>query len=163
MLDKLNLIDKQTKILDYGCAVGFLIGGFYKYGFQNVFGYDISQWALDKAKKNNIQIVDVLKKQNFDIGIFLDVLEHMIDNEISNVLVNNNFDKIIVRIPCSVEENKKEFFLDVSKKDKTHINCKTETEWVKFFKQYNYNVCLKLNLYNIYNSKGCFCAIIIKK
>ena len=121
--NKIGLLDKNTKILDYGCAVGFLIKGFENMGFKNVYGYDISEWAIEQAKKINCKILKKIDS-HYNMGIFLDVLEHMKDEEIFNVFNNTSFDYMIVRIPCSHESNPDNFYLDISKIDETHINCK---------------------------------------
>ena len=158
---KIGLLDKNTKILDYGCAVGFLIKGFENLGFNNVYGYDISDWAIEQAKKLNCKILDELDK-HYDLGIFLDVLEHMTDNEILKVFNETNFNYIIVRIPCSHESDPNNFYLDISKIDETHINCKTPINWIDFFDKLGYNRYFKLNMTTIYNSDGCFCYLFIK-
>lgn len=157
----LGLVKKNSKILDYGCAVGFLIKAFKKNGYKNICGYDISEWATNYAvKKHNCKIVKKLSK-NYDIGIFLDVLEHMTDKSISKVFKNTFFEKIIVRIPCS-ESKKNKFFLKISRKDQTHINCKSKKNWISFFRKSGFKHFFKLNLNTIYDSKGCMCYLVFK-
>src|SRR5258708_11963454 len=51
LFDKLRLTDKKGKILDYGCAVGFLMEGFRELGYKNVYGYDLSKSAVMQAEK----------------------------------------------------------------------------------------------------------------
>ena len=159
--NKIGLLDKNTKILDYGCAVGFLIKGFENIGFNNVYGYDISEWAIEQAKKINCKILKKIDS-HYNMGIFLDVLEHMKDEEIFNVFNNTSFDYMIVRIPCSHESNPDNFYLYISKIDETHINCKTPKKWIDFFSKLGYNRYFKLNMSTIYNSDGCFCYFFIK-
>ncbi len=157
---KLGLIESGSKILDYGCGVGFLINAFNKLGFKNVYGYDISKWATNYARKLNCKI----KKKydgNYDIGIFLDVLEHMEDKEIKKVFKKAKFNKLLVRIPVSINKKKRKFYLKISRVDKTHINCKTKNEWIKLFKNFGFKKFLKLNLNTIYDSKGCLCLLIV--
>ena len=93
-LNRIGLLNKNTKILDYGCAVGFLIKGLENIGLKNVYGYDISDWASKQAIKNNCKLINKLKG-NFQMGIFLDVLEHMNDSEILKVFKTISFDRII--------------------------------------------------------------------
>ena len=157
---KLGLIDKNYKILDYGCGVGFLIKAFKKIGFKKIYGFDISSWAKKYAKKLNCRIVNKTDGK-YDMGIFLDVLEHMTDKEIKNVFKKTKFDKLLLRIPCSEEPNSKKFYLKISRIDKTHINCKTKNEWINLFKSFGYKSFLKLNLNTIYDSKGCLCLLVI--
>ena len=46
--------------------------------------------------------------------------------------INSNI--ILVRIPCSLE-GQKDFYLEISRADKTHINCKSKNQWIDFFKK----------------------------
>lgn len=157
---KFDILNKESIILDYGCSLGFLINGFEKIGVSKVYGYDISEWAVEQAKKDQCKIISTLEG-TFDLGIFLDVLEHMEDSEITKVFSKINFNYVLVRIPCSVEENPTEFHLEVSRADNTHINCKTEKDWIEFFKKLGYAKHLYLNMSTIYNSNGCLCCLFI--
>ena len=46
--------EKSDNLLDYGCAVGFLISGFKKLNIHKIYGFDISEWAIDESKKKNL-------------------------------------------------------------------------------------------------------------
>ncbi len=158
-LTKFGILSKSTKILDYGCSVGFLIKAFKKLGYKKIFGFDISNWAIKIAKKNKCKILKDVKG-SYDLGIFLDVFEHMEDREIKKVFKKAKFKRLIVRIPCA-NKNSNKFYLKVSRIDKTHINCKNKDCWISLFKSFGYNSFLKLNLNSIYDSKGCLCLLII--
>ena len=157
---KFDILNKESIILDYGCSLGFLINGFEKIGVSKIYGYDISEWAVEQAKKNQCKIISTLEG-TFDLGIFLDVLEHMEDSEIIKVFSKIHFNYVLVRIPCSVEENPTKFHLEISRADKTHINCKTKKTWIEFFKKLGYSKHLYLNMSTIYNSDGCLCCVFI--
>lgn len=165
LLTKLNLINRSSQILDYGCAVGFLVNGFHKIGYEETYGYDISEWAKNQAKElvGEHGIINDLKQfpLKIDIIISLDVFEHMTDKEIAAVFQTVKSDVLIVRIPVSTD-NGKSFHLEVSNKDKTHINCKTKEKWIRFLKQFGYKNCFKLNLLTIYDSDGVFCGLFTK-
>mgnify|MGYP001266412439 FL=1 len=158
-LTKFGILSKSTKILDYGCSVGFLIKAFKKLGYKNIFGFDISNWAIKIAKKNKCKILKDFKG-SYDLGIFLDVFEHMDDREIKKVFKKAKFKRLLVRIPCA-DKNSNKFYLKVSRIDKTHINCKNKESWISLFKSFGYKSFLKLNLNSIYDSKGCLCLLII--
>ena len=158
-LTKFGILSKSTKILDYGCSVGFLIKAFKKLGYKNIFGFDISNWAIKIAKKNKCKILKDFKG-SYDLGIFLDVFEHMDDREIKKVFKKAKFKRLLVRIPCA-DKNSNKFYLKVSRIDKTHINCKNKDSWISLFKSFGYKSFLKLNLNSIYDSKGCLCLLII--
>jgi len=158
-LTKFGILSKSTKILDYGCSVGFLIKAFKKLGYKKIFGFDISNWAIKIAKKNKCKILKDFKG-SYDLGIFLDVFEHMDDREIKKVFKKAKFKRLLVRIPCA-DKNSNKFYLKVSRIDKTHINCKNKDSWISLFKSFGYKSFLKLNLNSIYDSKGCLCLLII--
>jgi SAM-dependent methyltransferase len=157
---KFSVIDQNSSILDYGCSLGFLIKGFEKAGFKNVSGYDISDWAVEQARKNGCCILDHAHG-TFDLGIFLDVLEHMTDQQIVELFAGLKLDKVLVRIPCAVVEQPDEFYLEVSRRDITHINCKTDQDWIEVFKKLGYRNCFRLNMSTIYDSPGCFCCLFV--
>jgi hypothetical protein len=157
-LVKFKIINHSTKILDFGCSVGFLIKGLEKVGCTNVYGYDISEWAIDIAKKSECKILDKPEGE-YELGIFLDVLEHMDDQQIIQMFQNIKFSKILVRIPVSDQSNPHQFYLDISRKDPTHINCKTDEAWIQYLRNFGFKYHLRLNFNTIYDSKGCFCAI----
>ena len=102
LLKSFNLISANSKILDYGCAVGFLIEGFKEAGYQNIEGYDISEWAVQQCKSKNINMLEAVDSINYDLICCLDVLEHMPDDDIINTLLTvlnakfENINKILV-------------------------------------------------------------------
>lgn len=158
-LNCFNLLKKESRILDYGCAVGFLLDAFHKRNYKKTFAYDISEFAISKLKKKHV-VIDVSKKQLFDFCFMLDVLEHIDDKNIKSILSNIESNVLIVRIPCST--NDKDFHLEISKKDKTHINCKTKKNWIKFLNKFGYSLIGTLNLKQIYDSDGVFCGLFFK-
>lgn len=160
LLNKLQLVDETSTFMDYGCAIGFLMEGFKELGYRNVYGYDISKWAVAQARKRNLNILNNLESRSFDVMICLDVLEHMSDGEIYEVLDQYKADILIVRIPCS--NDGKRFILDISNKDRTHINYKTKEDWIKLLYISGYTTILPLNLFTIYDTPGVMCALGLK-
>jgi hypothetical protein len=160
LLRSLGLLNKNSSLLDYGCATGFLMHGFKALGYENVYGYDVSDWAISTAAVNGHTILSDFHGFDTDILFALDVFEHMKDGEIMDVLSSIKNKILIARIPCSVDGI--DFELEVSRKDPTHINCKTKSEWTKFLHNY-YNVILRINLFTIYDSSGVACLMGIKR
>ena len=158
-LEALSFINSDSKILDYGCAVGFLMEGFKKRGYNNIAGYDISEWAVAQARSKGLNILDNLDS-TVDFMVALDVFEHMPDEEIMSVLTTVQPPALLVRIPCAEEGT--DFHLAVSRRDPTHINCKNREAWQDFFKNLGFGMVLKLKLETIYDSKGVFCAILLR-
>lgn len=71
---------KPKRVLDIGCALGFLVQGFNDIGIET-YGIDISKWAIKHAKPN-CQVVDITKgipfeDNYFDLVTCFDILEHI--------------------------------------------------------------------------------------
>lgn len=160
LLKKIGCINPHSIILDYGCAVGFLVRGIIKAGYEDCHGYDISDWAKSQFITLPLECVKI---STWNVITCLDVLEHMTDTEITEIFkyITRSNQSLVVRIPCSTDSGKS-FHLDVSNRDKTHINCKTKEQWKDFLKQFGYKIVLPLNLTSIYDSKGVFCALLLK-
>jgi SAM-dependent methyltransferase len=89
LLRKMN-INSNYKILDLGCASGFLIEFLEKKGFKNISGIDISKEAIKKCRDKGLtntftlDCVDTkFKDREFDILIASDVLEHIENDDIA--------------------------------------------------------------------------------
>lgn len=163
LLSALSLIKKETRILDYGCAVGFLMEGLREMGFPNSVGIDVSDWAREEGRKRGNDIRSSLEELEHgpypEIVIALDVLEHMTIPEVSQLL-GLMPKALIVRIPTSMDDGKT-FHLEVSRRDPTHITCMTKEQWIQVFKDHGYKTFLELNLYTIYDSPGVACLLIL--
>jgi SAM-dependent methyltransferase len=79
--------DKNAFILDLGCSGGVLIQFLQEKGFQNVYGVDASEEAVNLCKQKGLQNVFLmsaddpqLSNDKFDIIIASDVLEHIKDD-----------------------------------------------------------------------------------
>lgn len=159
-LEKHEYINKTTKMLDYGCAVGFLINGIKKQNY-DCYGYDISEWAQKESfRRFGIKFVENVYNK-FGLMFCLDVFEHMYDDQILNCLSTFDPDILVVRIPCA-DFNKNYYHLDISKNDPTHINCKDKNQWFDFFKKRGYKNFVRLDLLTIYDSTGVMSYIIYK-
>jgi cyclopropane fatty-acyl-phospholipid synthase-like methyltransferase len=151
----LRIANKNSIILDYGCAVGFLMDGFRELGYTSIIGYDISSWATDQARQKKHVILDRLDDVIPDVMISLDVFEHMEDAEIESV-VSIPRRALVVRIPCST--NGADFALEISRRDPTHVNCKTKSQWVSMLKKH-YDSVLFLDMFTIYDGPGVACIL----
>lgn len=164
LLRKLNLITKESMIVDYGCAVGFLLEGFKELGYPRILGYEVSDWAVKEGRTrgNNIHYWGSFNYDPYCTKVMtaLDVFEHMTDDQVKEVVTTIKPDCMIVRIPSSTDGGKT-FSLEVSRQDPTHINCKDKEQWIEFFKQLGYNTFLKLNLYTVYDTPGVTCLLIL--
>jgi hypothetical protein len=161
-LSAFSIIDKNSKILDYGSAVGHLLVGLNKCGYNSVYGYDISEWANQQAIAKKLNIIQNVYG-SWDLMFSLDVFEHMTDDEIYKIFIACCPKYLIARIPCAESEDES-FYLDISKKDPTHINCKTRKQWIKFLSSnpINFSIFLPLHMLTIYDAPGVFSFLAIR-
>ncbi len=81
---KLFLSEKFKKYLDLGCADGSLLEIFKEYGY-NVYGLDISEEAINEARKRKLwtDVSDLkrlpFKEEEFDFISAFDLIEHLDD------------------------------------------------------------------------------------
>ena len=150
-LDKFSMISRDSVILDYGCAIGYVPRALSDYGFSKVYGYEISKWAKKQALLRGVNMVDELGA--VDVLLAFDVFEHMTNVEIEGVFDECDADVLIGRIPCAAP-GEQTFHLDVSRQDPTHINCKDKRSWKTLFSAFGYHMIFPLNLNTIYDSTG---------
>ena len=85
LLDLINKLPRNSKVLDIGCSSGVFLKELKEMGFdeKNLFGIDISEVAIENAKQNGLENTFVMDAQNitlnekFDIIIASDCLEHL--------------------------------------------------------------------------------------
>jgi len=163
-------IKPQDFVLDYGCGTGSLVNELRK-KIYSVKGTDISKWAIDYGKrffelKNNLIHYDkkLLNKEQHHI-LMLDVLEHCQDKELDSIfnqLKRNTLNpNILVRIPVAAIEHE-DFVLDISKKDKTHIQTHSKCWWHSLFLKKGFDVIKIVREKTIYDSDGVLVWVIKK-
>jgi len=150
----------QGPILDFGCAVGLLLDGLQEIGYNDLYGVDISDWAIEQATNKGHT---VYKKPLYDsvhgVTFALDVLEHMSEDDLQYFMTGLLTKVLVFRIPIRREEDD-DYFLECSRADPTHTVCWTKKEWEQYFKERNY-VPLDINLHTIYNGAGVYSGIAI--
>jgi len=87
MIEVLN-INEKCKILDYGCAKGFLVKAFRSL-YRNAYGYDLSEYAKSQVPIDvKPYIFENLDGLMFDWVICKDVMEHIKYDDLDNMLKN---------------------------------------------------------------------------
>lgn len=149
--EKIKLIEsykKKGKLLEIGCGVGDLLNKLQT--IYNVKGIDISKHAIDKASKKidkkKLMVLDIEKeniKDNFDIVIAFDVMEHLkrpkeVLKKIKNILNKNGI--LIFSVP-----NNYGFFGKIMTRvfnfiDKTHISTYRREKWIKIIKKLDFDI-----------------------
>jgi len=110
IIDRIN-INKDSKILDIGCGVGFFLYAFKRNDFTNLRGVEFSKELVEIANGFDLNCVvqgdifeELSKKEKFDLIILKDVIEHFEREEIFTILelANeklNDTGKILVQVP----------------------------------------------------------------
>jgi len=162
-------IIRNDKIVDFGCATGALVSEFKKRGFHNVKGTDTSYWAIEWGREN-LGLTKELEHYNRnmlaepkDFCIMLDVLEHIPSvQEIKLILqlTQRNLRKhLIIRIPVSAREGE-DYYLKVSRNDRTHVQCHCKEWWIKLFKTCGYKLAEEFHEKGvIWSSKGVLTGV----
>lgn len=142
-LDLIGLgMKKEHRIVDFGCATGALLKEFVKRDYANVCGTDVSYWAVNYGRTTygladyQIQYYNPnLLEAGANWIIALDVFEHIGSEEIQNILELIRCDKLVMRVPLSAVEGGP-YILEVSRNDKTHVQCHTREWWLELFAPY---------------------------
>ena len=141
-----NLND-ESKILDVGCAKGFMLYDFYKLNPQlDLHGVDVSKYAIDNSIseiKNKLQVANATKlpyEDNFfDLVISINTIHNLNKDEckialkeISRVSKKNAF--LTVDAYRNNEEKQRMYAWNLTAKTIMSVD-----EWIKFFEQNNYD------------------------
>ncbi len=142
---KFYKLKKSDKVLDIGCAKGFLVYEFNKLGI-DAFGVDISRYAINKSpskikKKLFISSAHSLpfKKNEFKLAISINTIHNLnLKNckkaikEIKRVSSKYSF----IQVDAYTSEAQKKKFMQWVLTAKTHYYPK---KWLKIFKEVNYD------------------------
>lgn len=159
-------IDRNDKIIDFGCGTGALLSEFRKRGFRKIKGTDISYWAIEWGQQN-LGLMKELEHYNRnmlaepkDFVIMLDVLEHIPSVAEIHLILRLTRRKLrkhlIIRIPVSAEEGE-DYYWKVSRNDRTHVQCHCKAWWIRLFKTCGYKLTKEFHTKGvIWSSKGVF-------
>ena len=141
------MIGKDTKILEIGCAKGYLLYEFYKLGYKNVFGCDISDYAISNTPediRNNCKVMraDSLEyfDNSFDLVYTIDCIHNLypeaVDKAIKEIIrVSRNKKKMFIRVGSF--RNKEELD-NIKKWAVTSLTFEPPEYWLERFKKLNY-------------------------
>ena len=105
--------------------------------------------------------LSVLDNKHYKLTTALDVLEHIFDEDINPILSTLNTEILLVRIPVKLD-GEEDFHLEVSRKDLSHVNCKTREEWIQLINSHGFDFKDTINSKTVYDSPGVFCGYFIK-
>lgn len=158
LLTKLNLANGP--VLDFGCAVGFVVEAMEDLGYEDVRGVDISEWAVQQCKEKGLDVSTEIDYDTWWGLVFaLDVLEHMSEPEIDDFLEGVNMETLVFRVPVCAEEGE-DYVLECSRRDPTHQIRWTREQWEDYFAERNYHT-IAIDLPTIYTSEGVFAGLAI--
>ena len=143
LIDKLN-IKKDYHILDFGCALGFLVKAF-RLLHREAWGVDISEYAIrnaDPVIKRYCHHASKLQglPSQFDVCIAKDVFEHMILTDLQNLLTNFFFyhtTTLFVVVPLG---RRGKYVAPANDLDKSHIICEDLKWWRDLFEQSGWDI-----------------------
>ena len=116
---------KGQKILDFGCAKGFMVKAFCLLGL-DAYGYDLSEYAVSQAPSDvRDKVFNEVPNLDFDWVIAKDVLEHVPYNEIHGILEDMPGQQLFIVVPLGREGR---FNVPAYELDTTHI-IKEPLEW----------------------------------
>ena len=143
-LAKHFVLNKSSKILDYGCAKGSIVLSFLNAGYQNVEGIDVSSYAISQAPEilnDRLRFFDGdLSSLEFETPIDLvvskDVLPHLSIIELDDLF--NKLKKLKCRnyyfeIQCVSSAID---LFSLAAWDATHKTCLPEQQWTEFLSNY---------------------------
>lgn len=140
-------LEKQTTVLDYGCAKGYLVKAMRILGI-DAYGCDISKYAISNVdsdvKKFCFCIEEnqksIFLNNSYDWLITKDVLEHMTEVAIDHLLSEayKYAGKMFHVIPLGNLDNN--FVIPEYHYDPSHIQIQTKEWWTNKFKQHGWSV-----------------------
>lgn len=152
-------IQPHDKVLDYGCAKGFLVKGFRVLDVE-AYGCDISEYALLESDAGirqylwHISDVDdpALFREDYEWCIAKDVFEHIPEDQLRVLVsrISENANNMFVAVPLAARDDAAEYVIPDYDKDVTHVIRKTLSWWSLLFKDHGWEVVSEG-----YTFKGC--------
>lgn len=140
-------IKKEDRIIDFGCAKGYVVKAFRLYHHE-AFGVDLSDYALSQADTNTKEflrasldalITDFPSCTNADWIIAKDVLEHIAYSELPNLLkkIKSVAKNLFVVVPLG---NGKKYNIEDYEYDTTHIIREDLNWWSALFNEAGFKI-----------------------
>lgn len=124
---------KPESVLDYGCGTGVYSEVLRREGF-NIIGQDIFKAHRDYCKENYPLLKVYQKPRQADLMLWIEVAEHMTDQEINKAL------EVVKPRVILFSSTPERTAFDA---DWGHINIKTEKDWIAMFKEIGYKLIEK--------------------
>ena len=162
-------LNKNDKILDFGCAKGYLVYALELLGI-DAYGYDISEYAIANSKQEiRHKLSNEILYHNYNYIISKDVFEHLTLEQINKSLetCKHMTDNLFIIVPLA-KNNK--FIIPSYELDITHVSRYSRDEWYKIFNDIGWGITkfdylldgIKDNYKNHKNGNGFFILHRIK-
>lgn len=117
-------------VIDFGCGTGVYSEVMRQNGF-NILAQDIFKSHRDYCKENYPDLKVVARPKDADLMLFIEVAEHMTDEEIKEAIQKINPRLILF----SSTPETTDFDIEWG-----HVNIKQEKEWIEMWKELGYKV-----------------------
>ena len=135
-------IQKSQRILDFGCAKGFIVKAFRIFDFE-AYGVDISEYAIKNADSSVRDYCDLVNGvtdskifvRRYDWMISKDVFEHISEKDLMLLLeaAIAHVDTIFAVVPVAADDTINSYIIPEYNRDVTHIIIKSAEWWEKLF------------------------------
>jgi len=130
-------IKRGQRILDYGCAKGYMVKALRWLG-REAYGCDISEYALNSADHEITSFLSKdLPKRHFHYTIAKDTFEHMQTKDIRRLLTKLDSNILFVIVPLG---DGRRYFIPAYELDKTHIQKQPLTWWNELIKNAGWRI-----------------------
>lgn len=117
-------------VIDYGCGTGVYSEVLRRNGL-NVIAQDVFKVHRDYCKENYPDLKVIAKPKKADFMLFIEVAEHMTDEEIKDAIEVIQPDNILFSSTPHITDLDQEW---------GHVNIKSEFEWGEFWNELGYKV-----------------------
>ena len=117
-------------VIDFGCGTGVYSEVMRQNGF-NILAQDIFKSHRDYCKENYPDLKVVARPKDADLMLFIEVAEHMTDEEIKEAIQKIN-PRLILFSSTPERTDQDEMW--------GHVNIKQENEWIEMWNELGYNV-----------------------
>lgn len=124
--------------VDYGCAKGFLVNALRIIGC-DAYGEDISEYAVENCHPNVRDYVSLPNDNHYDLLICKDVLEHVEEVDLPDVLQNlkRKASQFFFVVPLGDDDR---FRIREYEVDITHVTKKDEEWWINLFESQGFRL-----------------------
>lgn len=132
-------IERGQRVLDFGCACGYLVKALRLLGI-NAYGLDTSMWAIDQSPKDVEEYIEAdLERfdERFDVCIAKDVLEHLPYEDLPTQLkrLRQRCMRMFVIVPLAKDGK---YIAEAHELDKTHVIRRDMDWWRRRFFEAGY-------------------------